>query len=45
MLHENQQDMEKPHTEEEYAMLHQTHEHLKKLEIDLTKQMGAVIVK
>jgi DNA primase len=45
MLHENQQDMEKPHTPEEYAMLHQTHEHLKKLEIDLTKQMGAVIVK
>lgn len=45
MLLENQQDMEKPHTPEEYGMLHQTHEHLKKLEMELTQKMGAVIIR
>ncbi|MFT3674599.1 MAG: DNA primase [Chitinophagaceae bacterium] len=45
MLLENQLDMEKEHTEEEYAMLHQTHEHLKKMEIELTRQMGTVIIR
>ena len=45
MLLENQQDLEKPHTEDEYAMLHQTHLHLKKLEMDLTEKMGTVIIR
>jgi DNA primase len=45
MLLENQLDMEKQHTSEEYNMLHHTHEHLKKMEMELTKKMGAVILK
>lgn len=45
MLLENQVDMEKPHTTEELEMLHRTHEHLKQMEIELTKKMGAVIIK
>ncbi|MBK7560491.1 MAG: DNA primase [Chitinophagaceae bacterium] len=45
MLLENQLDMEKPHTPEEYNMLHQTHHHLKQMEIDLSKKMGAVILR
>lgn len=45
MLLENQVDMEKPHTMEEYEMLHRTHEHLKLMEMELTKKMGTVIVK
>jgi DNA primase len=45
MLLENQLDMEKQHTQEEYSMLHQTHEHLKLMEMELTKKMGTVILK
>lgn len=45
MLLENQLDLEKPHTQEEYTMLHQTHDHLKQMEIELTKKMGTVIIK
>ncbi len=45
MLLENQADLEKPHTTEELYMLHQTHEHLKKMEIELTRNMGAVVIK
>lgn len=45
MLLENQLDLEKPHTEDEFGMLHQTHEHLKQMEIELSKKMGAVILK
>ena len=45
MLLENQLDLEKPHTEEEYNMLNQTHEHLKKMEMELTKKSGTVIIK
>lgn len=45
MLLENQIDLEKPHTTEEYAMLHQTHEHLKQMEMDLTKKIGTVIIR
>lgn len=45
MLLENQTDMERPHSAEEYEVLHQTHEHLKQLEMDLTRKMGAVIVR
>ncbi len=45
MLLENQVDMEKEHTPEELYMLQQTHLHLKQMETELTKRIGAVIVK
>jgi DNA primase len=45
MLLENQVDLEKQHTPEEYNMLHQTHEHLKQMEMQLTKKTGTVIIK
>jgi DNA primase len=45
MLLENQLDLEKQHTPEEFTVLHQTHDHLKKMEIELTKKMGTVILK
>ena len=45
MLLENQVDLEKSHTAEEFRMLHQTHEHLKNMEIGLTKKMGAVVIR
>jgi DNA primase len=45
MLLENQVDLEKPHTAEEYEILHQTHTHLKDMEIQLTRKMGAVVIR
>ncbi len=45
MLLENQLDLEKEHTPEEFSMLHQTHDHLKQLEIELTRKMGTVIIR
>ena len=45
MLLQNQADMEKPHAAEDDTILHQTHEHLKRMEIELTKGIGSVIVK
>jgi DNA primase len=45
MLLENQLDMEKQHTADEYNMLHQTHEHLKQMEVGLTRKMGTVVLK
>jgi len=45
MLLENQLDLEKPHTKEENEMLYRTHEHLKKMEIELTRKSGAVIIR
>jgi DNA primase len=45
MLLENQLDLEKPHTEDEYSMLHQTHEHLKQMEMELTRKMGTVVIR
>ena len=45
MLLENQVDLEKPHTPAEYAMLHQTHDHLKKAEIGIAQKMGTVIIR
>ncbi len=45
MLLENQLDLEKPHTDEERMMLHQTHEHLKQMEIELTKKTGIVVLR
>jgi len=45
LLLENQSDLEKPHTNEELHVLYQTHDHLKKMEMELTIKMGAVIVR
>jgi DNA primase len=45
MLLENQLDLEKPHSEDQYSILHQTHEHLKQMEIQLTKKMGTVVIR
>lgn len=44
MLIENQADLEKPHSTEEYEVLHQTHYHLKKMEMELTRKLGTVIL-
>ncbi|MBL7744579.1 MAG: DNA primase [Chitinophagaceae bacterium] len=45
MLLENQVDLEKPHTSAEYEMLHRTHEHLKQMEMELTRKTGTVIIR
>jgi len=45
MLLENQLDLEKPHTKDENDMLYHTHEHLKKMEIELSRKTGAVIIR
>ncbi|HEY4207553.1 MAG TPA: DNA primase [Puia sp.] len=45
LMEENQQDLSKPHTDEEQMVLLQTHLHLKQLEKDLTVHLGTVIVK
>lgn len=41
----NQRDLEQPHSAEEQISLLQTHKHLKDLEIEMTKQMGTVILR
>ncbi len=43
LMDENQRDLEKNHSLDEQLMLLQTHQHLKQLEIELTKQLGTVI--
>ncbi|UAY51040.1 DNA primase [Ferruginibacter albus] len=43
LMDENQRDLEKTHTAEEQLVLLQTHQHLKQVEMDLTRQIGAVI--
>ena len=45
MLLENQFDLEKQHTPEEFSMLHHTHGHLKQMEMELTKKTGTVIIR
>ncbi len=45
MLLENQIDLEKKHTPEEYHNLVQTHEHLKLMEREVSNKLGSVIVK
>ena len=45
MLLENQQDLEKQHTDEEYHMLHQTHLHLKNMEMALAKKTATVVLR
>jgi DNA primase len=43
MIDENQRDLEKPHTPDELITLIKTHQHLKQMEMELTKEMGTVI--
>ena len=45
MLLENQIDLEKKHTPEEYRNLTQTHEHLKEMEREISNKLGTVIIK
>lgn len=45
MLLENQLDLEKNHSPDEMSTLHQTHAHLKKMEIELSKKAGTVIIR
>ncbi len=45
LIEDNQRDMIKPHTHEEWLVLSQTHLHLKELLKALTKDTGTVIVK
>lgn len=41
----NQKDLEQTHTAEEQIQLLQTHKHLKDLEVEMTRQLGTVILK
>ena len=41
----NQKDLEKLHTAEEQLSLLQTHKHLKDLEVEMTRQIGTVILR
>ena len=43
LMDENQRDLERATTTEDQLMLVQTHQHLKQMEIDLTRQLGTVI--
>lgn len=43
LMDENQRDLEKATNPEDQMMLVQTHQHLKQMEIELTKQLGTVI--
>ena len=45
LLLENQLDMEKPHTTEEYNNLQDTHDHLKKMEKEIAIKLGSVIIR
>lgn len=45
MIDENQRDLEKSVIAEEQMIFLQTHQHLKQMEIELTKQLGTVIFK
>jgi DNA primase len=45
LMEENQQDLSKPHSDEDLMTLLQTHKHLKDLEIAIMQGLGTVIVK
>ena len=45
LMEENQEDLARPHSPEEQMVLLQTHVHLKQLEMQLTKDLGTVILK
>ena len=44
-MDENQRDLERTTSPEDQLMLVQTHQHLKQMEIELTKQLGTVILR
>lgn len=45
MILENQQDMEREHSTDEFRILHQTHLHLKQMEMSLTQSLGSAVWK
>ena len=45
MLLENQVDLGKQHTPEEFNVLYQTHQYLKDLEVALAKKTEAVVIR
>lgn len=45
LMLQNQEDLEKPHSPEEYLNIHRAHEALKQMELELTRKMGTVILK
>ena len=45
MISMNQKDLERSHSAEEQLSLLQTHRHLKELEVEMTRQMGTVILR
>jgi DNA primase len=45
LMDENQRDLEKSESPDEQMVLLQTHQHLKQVEIELTKKLGTVIFK
>jgi DNA primase len=45
LMDDNQKDMQRPHSPEEQMVLLHTHIHLKKLEQEMLKQIGTVILK
>jgi DNA primase len=45
LIVENQQDLEKATDPEEQMIYMQTHQHLKEMEIEITKKVGTVIYK
>jgi DNA primase len=45
LIQENQKDLEKASTDEEVLLLLNTHQHLKQMEIDITRARGTVIIK
>jgi DNA primase len=45
MIQENQKDLEKATSDEEILILLNTHQHLKQMEIGITRAKGTVIIK
>ena len=45
LLIENQLDMEKEHTPEQFRMLSETHHHLKEMEMALSQKLGTVVIR
>lgn len=43
LIDENQEDLQKPHSDEEQLVLLQTHQHLKQLAMELAKKVGMVV--
>lgn len=45
LININQKDLELPHSADEQVSLLQTHKHLKDIEVEMTRQMGTVILR